>query len=102
MIELWFERRAAPPEPGTLEAIGPRAWPQEWTSELLELITVLALLAGLRPSQRELAAALDHGPVIGAEELRAARVLPVPDAARRPASVLDHHEEGPEGQFALI
>jgi len=26
----------------------------------------------------------------------------VPDTARRPASVLDHHEEGPEGQFALI
>ncbi|MEU0951019.1 type ISP restriction/modification enzyme [Streptomyces niveus] len=102
MIELWFERRAAVPEPGTLEAIGPRAWPQEWTSELLELITVLALLAGLRPGQRELAAALDHGPVIGADELRDAGVLPVPDAARRPASVLDHHEEGPEGQFALI
>ncbi|MFD9869860.1 type ISP restriction/modification enzyme [Streptomyces niveus] len=102
MIELWFERRAAAPEPGTLEAIGPRAWPQEWTSELLELITVLALLAGLRPGQRELAAALDHGPVIDVEELRAAGVLPVPDAARRPASVLDHHEEGPEGQFALI
>jgi hypothetical protein len=29
-------------------------------------------------------------------------VLPVPAAARRPASVLDHHEEGPEGQFALL
>ncbi|WP_405678741.1 DNA methyltransferase [Streptomyces sp. NBC_01511] len=102
MIELWFERRAQRPEPGTLEAIGPLVWPQEWTSELLELITVLALLAGLRSRQRELGAALDHGPVIGADGLRAAGVLPVPDAARRPASVLDHHEEGPDGQFALI
>ncbi|MFC8828548.1 type ISP restriction/modification enzyme [Streptomyces sp. NPDC057137] len=102
MIELWFERRTAPPEPGTLEAIGPRAWPQEWTSELLELITVLALLAEVRPRQRELREALDDGPVIGTDELRAAGVLPVPDPARRPASVLDHHEEGPDGQFALI
>ncbi|WP_329389510.1 type ISP restriction/modification enzyme [Streptomyces sp. NBC_01716] len=102
MIELWFERRAEPPEPGTLEAIGPRAWPQGWTSELLDLITVLALLAGLRPRQRELGEALEAGPVIGTDELRAAGVLPVPDTARRPASVLDHHEEGPEGQFALI
>ncbi|GGK18065.1 hypothetical protein GCM10011583_57440 [Streptomyces camponoticapitis] len=102
MIELWFERRAERPEPGTLEAIGPRAWPQEWTSELLELITVLALLAGLRPRQRELGEALAEGPAIGTDELRAEGVLPVPDTARRPASVLDHHEEGPEGQFALI
>lgn len=102
MIELWFERRAEAPEPGTLESIGPRAWPQEWTSELLELITVLALLAGLRPRQRELREALDQGPVTGADELRSAGVLPVPDRARRPASVLDHHEEGPDGQFALL
>jgi hypothetical protein len=35
-------------------------------------------------------------------ELSKAGVLPVPEAARRPASVLDHHEEGPEGQFALL
>ncbi|OMI32964.1 hypothetical protein SPAR_43868 [Streptomyces sparsogenes DSM 40356] len=28
--------------------------------------------------------------------------MPVPGAARRPASVLDHHEEGPGGQFALV
>ncbi|WP_330176562.1 DNA methyltransferase [Streptomyces sp. NBC_01498] len=102
MIETWFERRAGRPEPGTLEAIGPRLWPREWTSELLELITVLALLAGLRPRQRELGRALDEGPQIGAEELRAAGALPVPGWARRPASVLDHHEEGPDGQFALL
>ncbi|WP_405986539.1 type ISP restriction/modification enzyme [Streptomyces sp. NBC_00872] len=97
-LELWFERRTAPAVPGTLEAIRPAAWPQEWTSDLLELITVLALLAELRPRQEE----LRGGPEIGREELRAADILPVPPAARRPASVLDHHEEGPEGQFALI
>ncbi|WP_158942380.1 hypothetical protein [Streptomyces sp. ERV7] len=31
-----------------------------------------------------------------------ARVLPVPPSARRPASVLDHREEGPDGQLALL
>ncbi|MFD7895316.1 type ISP restriction/modification enzyme [Streptomyces sp. NPDC059743] len=98
MLELWFERRTAPVESGALEAIRPAVWLQEWTSELLELITVLALLAELRPLQRE----LHGGPEIGREELRAAGILPVPKTARRPASVLDHHEEGPEGQFALI
>ncbi|MGW4053092.1 type ISP restriction/modification enzyme, partial [Streptomyces sp. NPDC004779] len=38
-------------------------------------------------------------PVAG---MPAAGVLPVPDRARRPASVLDHQEEGPEGQFMLV
>ncbi|MCX5344547.1 type ISP restriction/modification enzyme [Streptomyces atratus] len=101
MLELWFERRTAAAgaqDTDGLEAVRPRAWPQEWTSELLELITVLALLDGLRPRQ----AGLAGGPQITADDLRAAGVLPVPATARRPASVLDHQEEGPDGQFALL
>ncbi|WP_030676672.1 type ISP restriction/modification enzyme [Streptomyces cellulosae] len=98
VLEQWFATRTARAEPGTLSAIRPTTWPQAWTSELLELITVLALLAELEP-QREV---LTVTATVTAQELRAAGVLPVPDAARRPASVLDHHEEGPEGQFALI
>ncbi|MET8137978.1 type ISP restriction/modification enzyme [Streptomyces sp. NPDC005251] len=98
VLEQWFAARTGAPEPGTLEAIGPAGWPQAWTSELLELITVLALLAELRPQQAE----LDLRSPITRAELHTAGVLPVPDTARRPASVLDHHEEGPEGQFALI
>ncbi|MFD4941203.1 type ISP restriction/modification enzyme [Streptomyces sp. NPDC058239] len=101
MLELWFERRTAAAgaeDMDGLEAVRPRAWPQEWTSELLELITVLALLDGLRPRQESLA----DGPQITAGDLRTAGVLPVPATARRPASVLDHQEEGPDGQFALL
>ncbi|MET8013887.1 type ISP restriction/modification enzyme [Streptomyces sp. NPDC005271] len=102
VLETWFEGRTARGEPGTLEAIGPAGWPSAWTSELLELITVLALLAELRPERRALTDRLADGPGIDVAELRAVGVLPVPGAARRPASVLDHHEEGPEGQFALL
>lgn len=98
VLEQWFAARLTPAEPGTLEAIRPATWPQTWTSELLELVTVLTLLAELRPQQ----AALTITSPVTRAELRAAGVLPAPDAARRPASVLDHHEEGPEGQFALI
>ncbi|KUO16372.1 type ISP restriction/modification enzyme [Streptomyces dysideae] len=98
VLEQWFTARTTEPEPGTLAAIRPAAWPQTWTSELLELITVLALLAELRPRQEELTVTAP----VTATELRGAGVLPVPEAARKPASVLDHHEEGPEGQFALI
>ncbi|MFD7227156.1 type ISP restriction/modification enzyme [Streptomyces sp. NPDC059881] len=96
VLEHWFERRTTEPEPGTLEAIRPAVWPQEWTSELLELITVLALLAPLEDRRPALAEEIDR---TGPGDLRLA---PVPGAARRPASVLDHHEEGPEGQFALL
>ncbi|WP_328889810.1 type ISP restriction/modification enzyme [Streptomyces sp. NBC_00316] len=98
MLELWFERRTAADGADGLEAIRPRGWPQEWTSELLELITLLALLAELRPRQQ----ALTGGPQLTTGDLRAAGVLPVAATARRPASVLDHQEEGPEGQFALL
>ncbi|MDX3783272.1 type ISP restriction/modification enzyme [Streptomyces europaeiscabiei] len=98
VLAEWFTRRTEQGEPGTLEAIRPTTWPQPWTSELLELITVLALLAELHPRQTELTVE----DTITTADLREAGVLPVPDAARRPASVLDHHEEGPEGQFTLL
>lgn len=100
IIELWFRRRTGPVEPGTPAALGPPGWPQEWTSDLLELITVLALLGELRSAQAGLRAAVTKP--VTRDRLRAAGVLPVPDGARRPASVLDHPEEGPGGQFALI
>ncbi|WP_329290310.1 type ISP restriction/modification enzyme [Streptomyces pseudovenezuelae] len=96
VLEQWFAARVAEPEPGTLSAIRPATWPQTWTSELLELITVLALLADLQPLEDELTSQ------ISASDLREAGVLPVPESARKPASVFDHHEEGPEGQFALL
>ncbi|MFG2468171.1 type ISP restriction/modification enzyme [Streptomyces canus] len=96
VLEQWFTARVTEPEPGTLSAIRPATWPQPWTSELLELITVLALLADLQPLQDELTSRITP------TDLREAGVLPVPDSARRPASVLDGHEEGPEGQLALL
>jgi hypothetical protein len=102
VLEAWFDARKGAEQAGTLAAVGPAAWPQEWTSDLLELITVLALLSELRVRRTALTAALDVGARTGAAELRAAGVLPVPPSARRPASVLDHPEEGPGGQFALL
>ncbi|WP_200303641.1 type ISP restriction/modification enzyme [Streptomyces adelaidensis] len=98
VLQEWFDRRTETAEPGTLEAVRPTSWPQTWTSELLELITALALLAELRPRQAELTVR----EAITTADLRKAGVLPVPDAARKPATVLDHHEEGPEGQFTLL
>ncbi|MEU3143692.1 MULTISPECIES: type ISP restriction/modification enzyme [unclassified Streptomyces] len=101
VLERWCAARTEAAGPGTLEAIRPAGWSQTWTSELLELITVLALLAELRPRQVALTDGTAADPVTPAE-LRRAGVLPVPRSARGPASVLDAHEEGPEGQLALI
>ncbi|MER5769423.1 type ISP restriction/modification enzyme [Streptomyces sp. NPDC001985] len=94
VLERWFAGRTAAGEQGSLEAIRPAGWLPEWTSELLELITVLALLAGLEAERAALEIADRITSLPG--------VLPPPAAARRPASVLDHHEEGPDGQFALL
>jgi hypothetical protein len=98
VLERWFAARTRRGEPGTLAALCPPVWPQAWTSELLELITVLTLIAELRYAQAELTVG---APIVPAE-LRSAGVLPVAGWTRGPASVLDHHEEGPGGQFALI
>ncbi|MEW1600911.1 type ISP restriction/modification enzyme [Streptomyces sp. NPDC093808] len=100
VLEEWCASRTRPAEPGTLEAIRPAAWPQTWTSELLELVTVLTLLAELRPLREDSAGSLP-APITPAD-LHTAGVLPVPASARRPASVLDAREEGPGGQLALI
>lgn len=99
VLERWFAARTAQSaEPGALAAIRPATWQQTWTSELLELITVLTLLAEVRGRRAE----WEVTDTVTTAELRTAGVLPVPDSARRPATVLDHHEEGPEGQFALL
>ncbi|GAA0378913.1 hypothetical protein GCM10010319_66830 [Streptomyces blastmyceticus] len=98
VLESWFAERTERGEPGTLEAVRPAGWPPEWTSELLELITILALLA--EPAVRRPLPVPDGGP--DAAGLRRAGVLPPPPASRRPATVLGHQEEGPEGQFALL
>ena len=105
VLESWFEQRTGPAEPGTLAAVRPRDWPREWTSQLLELITVLTLLAELRPQQEDLACRLaeaEPGATVGRAELENAGLLPAPAAARRPATVLDLREEGPGGQLALL
>ncbi|MGY4980153.1 type ISP restriction/modification enzyme [Streptomyces sp. 900105755] len=99
VLEAWFAARTSrTAERGTLAAITPQAWPQSWTSELLELITVLTLLADVRAQQ----AGLEIKSPITAADLTTAGVLPPPRASRTPASILEHTEEGPAGQLTLL
>lgn len=105
VLERWFEQRSEPATPGTLASVRPLRRPQEWTPQLLELITVLTLLAELRPEQEQLGELLrnrEEADGIGRDGLRSAGILPPPASSRRPASVLGLHEEGPGGQLALL
>jgi hypothetical protein len=103
VLSRWFTERCADPEArsGTLEALGLTGWPQQYTADLVDLVTVLTQLAELRPSLADLTTrAADGG--ITTDDLSAVGVLPVRQHSRRPASVLLHHEEGPDGQFVLL
>lgn len=104
VLDAWWQRRTAPGAPGSLEALRPARWTRSCTSELLEVVSVLTLLADLDTARHALARRLSERPdrVLTATALRDAGVLPVPASRRRPASVLDHREEGPDGQFALM
>lgn len=104
VLEAWYGDRVAPGDPGSLEALRPAGWTRTTTSELLELISVLTLVAELRPRSAAFTERLDgeRAAAVGTAELRGAGILPVPGTRRRPASVLEHHEEGPDGQFALL
>ncbi|WP_042417263.1 type ISP restriction/modification enzyme [Streptacidiphilus anmyonensis] len=101
-LREWFADRTAfrGAPSGTLGALGLTIWPQRATTDLIELTTTLALLAELTAVQGALTA--DGGPWFTRADLHEAGILPVPAAARRPASVLDRLEEGPEGQYALL
>ncbi len=103
VLARWFRARVSDPAAKGLAAVVPRAWPREWTSDLLGLLTDLTLHAERAAHCAEFAAAgEEEGHGIGGAALRAAGVLPVLPAARRPATVLETREEGPEGQFVLL
>jgi hypothetical protein len=98
VLEQWFTARVTEPEPGTLSAIRPATWPQPWTSELLELITVLALLADLQPLQDEqvtrLVVPAFQARLIGWGRLGGGHQATVPPRPLRSRSL--HKSHGPE------
>ena len=88
-------RRSSP-----LQQIQATAWRAEYTSELIDLLNVLGLLADLEPEQAELLARIIAGPVISVDELTATHVLPVPAEARTPPKT--HVAIGSESEFWLL
>lgn len=88
-------RRSSP-----LQQIQATAWRAEYTSELIDLLHVLGLLADLETDQAELLARIVDGPMITVDELTTAHVLPVPAEARKLPKA--HVAIGPVHEFWLL
>ncbi|MGW1542273.1 type ISP restriction/modification enzyme [Streptomyces sp. NPDC002309] len=86
VVRKWFGYRKASPnskKSSPLDDIHVDSWPSEWTTELVELLSVLRRLVDLIPAQRDLLTEILAGPVITEQDLRGAAVLPVKEAGRK-------------------
>ena len=82
VVQSWLGYRMKKPKgkkSSQLDDINTDQWPDEFTTELLELLWVLEATVAGYPAQAELLSAVVDGPCFEAKELP-----PVPDAARKP------------------
>jgi hypothetical protein len=82
VVQSWLGYRKKNPKgkrSSPLDDINPQKWPNEFTTELLELLWVLEATVAQYPAQAKLLSAVVKGPCFKAEELPE-----VPDAARKP------------------
>ena len=103
VIHQWFSYRKKARErpiigdrrqPSRLGEIQPDRWPAEYTSELLNLLNVLARLIELEPAQAALLERVCTGDTITTDQLRAAgalRVIPAAPTRRRTTDPIDQH-----------
>jgi hypothetical protein len=90
IVRKWFDYRKRNPRTkwsSPLDEIVAASWPARFTTELLELLNVLAWCVELEPRQAVLLDRICAGPLITADELQAANVFPVPGRARKPPAV---------------
>ena len=91
VIESWFNYRKATPagrrtaRTSPLADIHTRAWPTEWTIELIDVLTVLSRLVELEPEQETLMGLIASGELLSSEGLQEKGVSwPAGRADRRP------------------
>lgn len=78
VIRHWFGYRKRDPEgqrSSPLDDLTHDAWETDWTTELLEIINVLTLLADLEPAQRDLLDRVVDAPLVNVDELIEAGIL---------------------------
>ncbi|WP_245245860.1 type ISP restriction/modification enzyme [Streptomyces lonarensis] len=86
VLRKWFGYRKAKPSSkrsSPLDDIHVESWPEEWTGELIELLSVLRRLTDLAPRQHDLLREILAAPVVAESDLLTAEVLPAGKAAAR-------------------
>jgi Type ISP C-terminal specificity domain/N-6 DNA Methylase len=78
VIKSWFNYRKK--EPGgkklyLLDFVYPETWDPDWTTELVDLLTVLSRLTALEPAQADLLDRILSGPLLEMGDLEAAGIL---------------------------
>lgn len=91
VVKRWFDRRKRDPDgrrSSALDDIVATRWPAAWTTELVDLLHVVALLVAHEPQQATLLDEVLAGPQITTADLRAHQVRPARDLERgqRPAA----------------
>lgn len=87
VVRKWFSYRKRDPEgrrSTPLDNVNAFWWEPAFTTELLELLNVLALLVELGPTQRDLLERILASPLVTMAELEKTGVLPVAKADRQP------------------
>ena len=77
VLSRWFSSRKAVPggkRSSALDAIVSTSWEPEWTSELIEILSVLTRLVEKEDEQAEILAGVISGPVFTMHQLSAAGV----------------------------
>lgn len=89
VVQRWIQRRLRDPE-GTrkseLDEIVATRWSATFTTELLELLSVVALLVSEEATQADVLERVLAHDMVGASDLEEAGLLPVPTEARKPPS----------------
>jgi len=97
IIKKWFSSRKSDPggrRSSPLDEIHADEWPYDWTKELNDLLTALRRLTDLEPRQAELLDSVLASNQVTIDDLKSARVLPVPAKARRPRQSINLDGDG--------
>lgn len=109
VLRSWFGYRKAEPggkKSSPLDDIHASSWPPEWTSDLLDLLSVLTRLVELEETQSELLDEIMAAPLASRDVLASAGTIWPPgdkDPQRKPdySSARPGFEEGDEGQLGF-
>ena len=105
VLKSWINYRKAVPggkKTSPLDYMHVESWDPDWTTELIDLLTVLTRLVELEDTQADLLARVVAGPVNTMESLRAAGVRWPPTASdRKPRRGIGTVDAGKQAAFEL-